>query len=183
MGPRAGLDRCGKSRPTGIRYPDRPARSQSLYRLRYPAHIRSPDRPARTDCATRPTLRSVEDNIFTHCKISDSVWDVGEFKTERQVTQCFERNHLPVSVCSLQFSHELFWSRTPTSQVKFSDLSYEVAAKRAEVALCEYKPNDIKKNSARTKGKQNVNPFKTKCVRVILRTQSVPRCKHTPPRL
>ena len=39
MGPRAGLDRCGKSRPpTGIRSQDRPARSQSLYRLRYPAH-------------------------------------------------------------------------------------------------------------------------------------------------
>jgi hypothetical protein len=38
VGPRAGLDRCGKSRPTGIRSPDRPARSQSLYRLSYPAH-------------------------------------------------------------------------------------------------------------------------------------------------
>ena len=25
--------------PTGIRYPDRPARSQSRYRLSYPAHI------------------------------------------------------------------------------------------------------------------------------------------------
>ena len=39
VGLMAGLDRCGKSRPpTGIRSPDRPARSQSLYRLRYPAH-------------------------------------------------------------------------------------------------------------------------------------------------
>jgi len=28
--------------PTGIRSPDRPARSQSLYRLRYPAHILTP---------------------------------------------------------------------------------------------------------------------------------------------
>ena len=28
----------GKSRPTGIRSPDRPARSKSLYRLSYPAH-------------------------------------------------------------------------------------------------------------------------------------------------
>ena len=37
---RAGLDRCGKSRPppTWIRSPGRSARSQSLYRLRYPAH-------------------------------------------------------------------------------------------------------------------------------------------------
>ena len=40
VGPRAGLDRCGKSRPppTGIRSPDRPARSQSLYRLSYRVH-------------------------------------------------------------------------------------------------------------------------------------------------
>ena len=29
------------SPPTGIRSPDRPARSQSLYRLRYPAHLQS----------------------------------------------------------------------------------------------------------------------------------------------
>jgi hypothetical protein len=29
----------GKSRPTGIRSPVRPARSQSLYQLSYPAHI------------------------------------------------------------------------------------------------------------------------------------------------
>ena len=35
MGPRAGLDRYGKSRPTGIRSPDRPSRSQSLHRLSY----------------------------------------------------------------------------------------------------------------------------------------------------
>ena len=43
-GPRAGLDRCGKSRPTGIRSPDLPARSQSLYRLRYPTHVEYNDR-------------------------------------------------------------------------------------------------------------------------------------------
>jgi hypothetical protein len=36
VGPRAGLDGCGKSRPTGIRSPDHPARSESLYRLSYP---------------------------------------------------------------------------------------------------------------------------------------------------
>ena len=36
VGPQAGLDRCGKSRPTGIRSPDRPVRSESIYRLRYP---------------------------------------------------------------------------------------------------------------------------------------------------
>ena len=38
VGPRAGLDWCGKSHPTGIRSPDRPARRQSLYLLHYPAH-------------------------------------------------------------------------------------------------------------------------------------------------
>ena len=37
VGLRAGLDRCGKSRPpTGIRSSDRPTRSESLYRLSYP---------------------------------------------------------------------------------------------------------------------------------------------------
>ena len=36
VGPRAGLDGCGKPLPTGIRSSDRPARSKSLYRLRYP---------------------------------------------------------------------------------------------------------------------------------------------------
>ena len=35
----AGLDGLKKIRPTGIRSPDRPARSQSLYRQSYPAHI------------------------------------------------------------------------------------------------------------------------------------------------
>jgi hypothetical protein len=38
VGPRAGLDRCRKSRPTGIRSPNRLARSQSLYQLSYLAH-------------------------------------------------------------------------------------------------------------------------------------------------
>jgi len=37
MGPRAGLD-GEKSRSTNSLSPDRPARSQSLYRLSYPAH-------------------------------------------------------------------------------------------------------------------------------------------------
>jgi hypothetical protein len=41
VGPRAGLKVWVKSRPTGIRFPDRPARSQSLYRLSYPAPNRN----------------------------------------------------------------------------------------------------------------------------------------------
>jgi hypothetical protein len=36
VSPRAGLDGCGKSRPTGIRYPERTARSEWLHRLSYP---------------------------------------------------------------------------------------------------------------------------------------------------
>jgi hypothetical protein len=54
VGPRAGLNRCGKSRPTGIRSPDRPARSQSLYRLRYPAHKLWEDRLNLRRPAVRP---------------------------------------------------------------------------------------------------------------------------------
>jgi hypothetical protein len=36
VGPRVVLEGCGISDPTGIRSPDRPARSESLYELRYP---------------------------------------------------------------------------------------------------------------------------------------------------
>jgi hypothetical protein len=39
VGPRDSLDGCGISRPTGIRSPDHPARSESLYRLSYPGPI------------------------------------------------------------------------------------------------------------------------------------------------
>ena len=39
MGPRAGLDRCRKSRYHRESIPDRPARSQSLYQLSYMAHV------------------------------------------------------------------------------------------------------------------------------------------------
>ena len=37
-GPQGRSGRAENLAPTGIRSPDRPARSQSLYRLRYPAH-------------------------------------------------------------------------------------------------------------------------------------------------
>jgi hypothetical protein len=36
VGPKAGLDKCGKSRPTEIRSPDRPARSQSIHIIHSP---------------------------------------------------------------------------------------------------------------------------------------------------
>ena len=36
VGPRTGLNGCGKSRPSGFRSPDRPAPSELLYRLSYP---------------------------------------------------------------------------------------------------------------------------------------------------
>jgi hypothetical protein len=39
VGPGAGLDRYGKSRPTGIRSQDLQARSESLFRLRYPGSV------------------------------------------------------------------------------------------------------------------------------------------------
>jgi hypothetical protein len=40
VGPRTGLDGCGKSRPYRDWIPDRSARSQQQFRLRYPAHFK-----------------------------------------------------------------------------------------------------------------------------------------------
>jgi hypothetical protein len=39
VGPSAGLDGCGKFRPTGIRSPDRPSRSESVSRPSHTANI------------------------------------------------------------------------------------------------------------------------------------------------
>jgi hypothetical protein len=39
MGPRDLVEGSGKFRPTGIRSPGRPARSESLYRLHYPVPL------------------------------------------------------------------------------------------------------------------------------------------------
>jgi hypothetical protein len=41
VGPSVGMDGCGKSRPHRIRSPDRPGRSESLYRLSYPGPYKS----------------------------------------------------------------------------------------------------------------------------------------------
>jgi len=40
VGPRSGLDRCGKFVPVGIRYPDHPAYRELLYWLHYPSSQR-----------------------------------------------------------------------------------------------------------------------------------------------
>ena len=41
MSPKAVMDRRGKFRPTGIRFYNRPARSESLYRTSYPSLLPS----------------------------------------------------------------------------------------------------------------------------------------------
>jgi hypothetical protein len=79
VGPRAGLDRCGKSRPSGIRSPDRPVRSsvaiptelpRPLYRQSYPAHYsrmrRSKIKTALTITENLSATKNVV-NIFRAC--------------------------------------------------------------------------------------------------------------------
>ena len=91
MGPRSGLDRCGKSRPpTGIRSPDRPPRSSvtiptelpvdsigenffffvkffsSNFAEIHPTGLRSPDRPARSSVTilTELPVDSIAEKFF-----------------------------------------------------------------------------------------------------------------------
>jgi len=65
VGLRVGLDWCGKSHPTRIRSPDRSARRQSLYRLRYPAH-RLCDNVEKYGRARQ----TIEDNIIRRMRIT-----------------------------------------------------------------------------------------------------------------
>ena len=71
MGLRAGLDWCGKSRLTGIRSAERPARRQSLYRLRYPAHTAYVLTKTRYhSCNTEGMSLSVSRILFDDMKIT-----------------------------------------------------------------------------------------------------------------
>ena len=54
VGARAGLERCGKSRPTRIWSPDSPGCSQSLYSLRYAAH--KPNNDSTLNCTVKSAL-------------------------------------------------------------------------------------------------------------------------------
>ena len=84
VGPRAGLDRCGKSRPpTGIRSPDRPARSQSLYRLSYTAHcfgLKTPCNLRRTRRLTRGFSRKSANLMYcAYCLIRHQTFCIQKF--------------------------------------------------------------------------------------------------------
>ena len=68
VGQRAGLNGCGKSRPTGIRFPDRPARSESLYQLSYPSPharcIKTRRRQGRSVFLENATLENERDSFL-----------------------------------------------------------------------------------------------------------------------
>jgi hypothetical protein len=73
VGPRAGLDRCGNFLPpTGTRSPDRPASSESLYRLGYPdpllkahSHIYLPSEPRSSKWS--PSFRFPHNQTSVNC--------------------------------------------------------------------------------------------------------------------
>ena len=68
VGPKAGLDGSGKSCPTGIRSPDLPARSESLYRLSYPGRQYWP-----VDCTYFVPKNCTYKNC-SHCNICMRNW-------------------------------------------------------------------------------------------------------------
>ena len=53
--------------PSGIRQPDRPARSQSLYRLRYPAHLIHIKCLGNSGTSANPSLHKVKFNKLHFC--------------------------------------------------------------------------------------------------------------------
>jgi len=86
---RAGLDKCGKSRPTGIR---------------------SPDRTARSSVAIRTDLPGPQITTETYIKITDSA-----VKTSAREAACYETDTKLCqndSRCSEQVCHYLILHRT-----------------------------------------------------------------------
>ena len=80
------LDRCGKSRPTGFWSPDRPARSQSLYRLSYPAHLQCGGY-FKISHLNKPVIDPTETEGlcgWRHCIADISYSVVNQRKTKRQ---------------------------------------------------------------------------------------------------
>jgi hypothetical protein len=78
MRPRVGLDGAENLAHTGIRSPDRPARSESLYRLSYPtAQCSSPTGPKmccmylQSSCQKYSPLRLTNVSLFTINMISE----------------------------------------------------------------------------------------------------------------
>jgi len=64
--PRAGLDRCGKSRPHRDSIPRPTVRSESPYRLRYPGLATYTHTPTRTHTHTPPTHTHPHAHTHTH---------------------------------------------------------------------------------------------------------------------
>ena len=66
--------------PTGIRSPDRPARSQSLYRLRYPAHIVNIQYILEDTSSTKENGRNAcqEKTVLSHSVIRVDAVDWGD---------------------------------------------------------------------------------------------------------
>jgi hypothetical protein len=74
VGPRAGLDGCGKPQPIGIRSPDRPGSSESKKKKKNP-RIRVGEKKVTRMLLFAEMLRRVtEQNVFPNILLSSSAW-------------------------------------------------------------------------------------------------------------
>ena len=109
VGLRAGLDWCGKSRPTGIRSSDRPACRQSLYRLRYPAHhfkgteknLKSMVFPVNNNTKLLHTIAEVLLYLMHKNGVLTYIWSLDTTSGNFEVGI----TNFIVTMCPLQFTH------------------------------------------------------------------------------
>jgi len=111
VGLRAGQDGRGKYRPTGIQSLGRPARSKSLYRLRYVVKKYKPiiPRPLRLpmDIRVGPQPETKIIHIEAHKVITGSIH-------ETRHNSCVTRSRLPIMVltCKFQVDTFMYWMQT-----------------------------------------------------------------------
>ena len=109
MDPRAGLDRRRKSRPTGIRSPDR-LRSESLYRLSYPSLWQMSSTLARClpgHCHCINTAHVLGHSTYqmtltvhtqvTCLLVKYKTWECSQYKPDKHTNtgDLFDMSHLP----------------------------------------------------------------------------------------
>jgi len=129
VGPRTGPNKCGKSRPAGVRSSDRPAHSELLYRLRYPgSRVQSNINPNVNECpdATKSRrmaecrLKGINNLRHVHVPINSETREKFLREKEKSVVKepTFGSSIIRLAVCAINLICLLLPEEPPFTQTR-----------------------------------------------------------------